>query len=102
MGVWTKFDRAPNMHKALVFIGTAIASKQQPTNPNVIKKFFTEYDALINRNGSSFRSEVITPSNMADKLPTYGCWCTKIYNGNGYGGRPADDLDELCKKWSKC
>ena len=25
-----------------------------------------------------------------------------LYSGTGHGGKPIDDLDELCRQWSKC
>jgi hypothetical protein len=81
---------------------TCVLSKlSTPTNPKNVQKFFAEFQAATN-NGSSYRSNPIDASNMSEKLPNYGCWCTQVYTNNGQKGRPIDELDEVCRQWAKC
>ena len=78
-----------------------VSAKTIPTNPKILEKFFGELRAA-SQNGSSFRSDPITASNMAQKLPDYGCWCKQVYTNNGHKGRPVDEIDEICRQWAKC
>ena len=87
--------------KISVLTASCVFSKSTPTDPKVLQKFFAEFQAATS-NGSSYRSDPINASNFAEKLPTYGCWCTQVYTNNGQKGRPVDELDEICRQWSKC
>jgi len=45
---------------------------------------------------------VTTGYNHIDvaKIESYGCWCVKLGSGQKrFGGKPADDFDEICKQW---
>ena len=83
------------------FLSICVLSKSLPTNPKNLKSFFAQFNA-ISTNGSSFRNDPINAQNMNDKLPDYGCWCKHLYTGNGWKGRPVDEVDEICRQWSKC
>jgi len=37
-----------------------------------------------------------------DAIADYGCWCSKPFAGNAHMGKPLDEVDQLCKKWSQC
>ena len=40
-------------------------------------------------------------SNVMGQLGEYGCWCAKVQGGKAHEGASMDELDEMCRQWSK-
>ena len=37
-----------------------------------------------------------------DSIERYGCWCSKLFTGVAYMGAVLDDVDALCRDFSRC
>lgn len=40
--------------------------------------------------------------DVLNAVQNYGCWCSKPFTGHAYGGEALDDIDRICKMFSRC
>ena len=39
---------------------------------------------------------------VLNQIQNYGCWCSKPFTGTSLQGLPLDQVDSVCRQWSKC
>merc|ERR1712176_1214151 len=40
--------------------------------------------------------------DVLNAVQNYGCWCSKPLTGQAYGGEALDEIDRICKLFSRC
>ena len=66
---------------------------------DTVSDIFETHQIQLNQKTHSRR---IRRSFDFSSLSNYGCWCSKPFTGTSLQGTPLDEVDSVCRQWSKC